>query len=1617
MSTGTSGDDFFGGSIGDDVYSGGDGNDRINDGGGGNDVLNGDGGDDVIIIARFGGSQNNVTVNAGDGNDQVFIDASTGGLFTIDLGAGDDLLSTFRNGTYATDITLGTGVDTIDFNSFIGLTFRDFTPGDAGDIFSFTRIGFRAVNYSSSQNPFATGHLTLTQLGADSVLTFYTFGGASGESLVLGTFQNTLIGNFTAFNFGGFNPAAAGPGEVITGTEGDDTLTGTEAGDMISGLGGNDTIDGGDGVDDIDGGDGADTITGGFGDDTIRGGEGNDVITDAFGANTIDGGGGNDTINISNYFGSFITSEPQRISGGSGNDTVLWSLNSSQRLVLDLGDGDDRINFIFPIRENSLTLGLGSDIVDVNRIQSIDTAVPIRITDFQTGDGGDRLLWSDWIRQETGFTGNPDFNPFSFNETRLVQVGSDVHLIWNFRQVNNSSTLFVFENTQVANFTAFNLEFDPNAAAPPGADFTGTAEDDFFEGTNLDDTARGFGGRDQLRGRAGDDLLDGGDADDALSGDAGNDTLIGGAGNDFISGGSGADMIDGGDGGDEIDAGIGDGARDTINAGSGDDRIIFSGSNDLYIGGAGNDTLEIFGTGFGGLIGEAIIIDFSNLLVDGSFLIGGQRVTDIENVQYFGDPSNFDDTVIYGSNYTFNVNLRGGNGNDRLTGGNVGDSINGGNGNDVLTGLGGDDTIEDLAGDNTINAGDGNDVVNAGTGNDDILGGEGDDTINAGSGNDTIIGGNGNDTINTGLGVDVVVAGGGDDVVLLDGFDPNDDIDGGAGVDTLRIISSIGALDFDFAVLAGAGSASPIRNFERFEFQFTSGNDRLILGPTVLEAATLDGFDGNDAITGGAGNDTIIGGNGSDVLRGGLGNDTIYGRILGFNGVEFDELYGEDGNDSLRGFGLLDGGSGDDFVSGEGELVGGSGNDTINSFGDGDIVRGGTGQNSIALRGLNATVLVAAGLSTDRIDGGSGTYTVRASADNASLQWTAALEQSPTAARAVVTGIDVVSSGGFANFRILGTGLDDDFTLNDFGNSVVLQGVAAIDGLAGNDRITGSSGNDRIFGGQGNDILAGGGGDDEFHGGLGDDRFTVDSAGDRVFENAGEGFDIVTATIDFEIGAHIEQLNLEGSAIRGTGNDQNNRIIGNDRDNALFGRGGSDRIEGGIGNDMLDGGLGNDMLFGGQGNDVLIDFNGFNILDGGDGNDTIQGDGELIGGAGDDQITGGGNRDILVGGTGANRLDGAGGNDTASYRDAFQGVTVDLANSGQQNTIGAGFDTLIAIENLVGSNFNDRLFGNGGANVFTGGGGSDEIRGGANIDIAVFAGNLSNYTVVQFTDLSFGVIGPDGEDRLFGIEFAQFDDQILRLRPGTGVSVNFETNNPAVYQSALNAIRDFDGNALGGNGSWLRIGSADVNGDGDIDQIIVNRALGRFATVGTAPDGLVYFSDHGWAGETRVAGIYIDPFVANGTVAPGSPNDSQRRFQNDLQIENINRVLGANDYDGDGGQEVFFALTDGTAYLRAVMHADGNIRFADYRSQQQVIDYLTANGFGPETYAGWFPSPSSGDAAFDAAQDSSARAALAIEGADITALPGAAGGELAFNPLGFAHSPIMNEYLTAEFYG
>ncbi|QLQ18613.1 MAG: M10 family metallopeptidase C-terminal domain-containing protein [Exiguobacterium profundum] len=72
-----------------------------------------------------------------------------------------------------------------------------------------------------------------------------------------------------------------------------------------------------------------------------------------------------------------------------------------------------------------------------------------------------------------------------------------------------------------------------------------------------------------------------------------------------------------------------------------------------------------------------------------------------------------------------------------------------------------------------------------------------------------------------------------------------------------------------------------------------------------------------------------------------------------------------------------------------------------------------------------------------------------------------------------------------------------------------------------------------------------------------------------------------------------------------------------------------------------------------------------------------------------------------------------------SYLLATRGVVVDLSITGAQATRGAGHDTLLNVENLVGSRFGDLLTGDTGENVLNGAYGADTLVGGGGADTLI----------------------------------------------------------------------------------------------------------------------------------------------------------------------------------------------------------------------------------------------------------------------------------------------------------
>jgi trimeric autotransporter adhesin len=131
-----------------------------------------------------------------------------------------------------------------------------------------------------------------------------------------------------------------------------------------------------------------------------------------------------------------------------------------------------------------------------------------------------------------------------------------------------------------------------------------------------------------------------------------------------------------------------------------------------------------------------------------------------------------------------------------------------------------------------------------------------------------------------------------------------------------------------------------------------------------------------------------------------------------------------------------------------------------------------------------------------------------------------------------------------------------NYTLSEHVENLTLTGSSAILGIGNtlNNLIVGNSADNTLDGREGNDTLQGGGGND---------RYIVDSTGDVIIEAVNAGIDSVYSSIDYTLGANLENLDLTGTtAMRGIGNELDNKLYGNSANNLL---------EGGAGNDFLEG--------------------------------------------------------------------------------------------------------------------------------------------------------------------------------------------------------------------------------------------------------------------------------------------------------------------------------------------------------------------------------------------------------------------------------------------------------------
>jgi Ca2+-binding RTX toxin-like protein len=351
--------------------------------------------------------------------------------------------------------------------------------------------------------------------------------------------------------------------------------------------------------------------------------------------------------------------------------------------------------------------------------------------------------------------------------------------------------------------------------------------------------------------------------------------------------------------------------------------------------------------------------------------------------------------------------------------------------------------------------------------------------------------------------------------------------------------------------------------------------------------------------------------------------------------------------------------------------------------------------------------------------------------------------------KGVITGIDTISN---VENAVLTTG--DDYLSGTNGDNVIRgnAGDDTIYGKEGNDRLYGDEGDDTIYGEDGDDTIFVGQGSDTVDGGRGDDRIIYEdleegsSNGENTIDG-GDGYDVVDYSnlkqkveVSYEDGvikvykdpankdANFDTLrNVEGIV----GTDFEDTIKGDASDNKLFGGKARDTIYGNDGHDEIYGGAGSDTVYGGSGDDV------FHVIDG----DTAYGE------QGDDSFV------IYKDESGqGTEFHGGEGVDTLEYSEVSYGISGNLSDGKFDRTTTYGgsigvSDVVSDVENVLGTDYNDRIGGNDLDNRIEGNGGNDVLEGRAGED--TLKGGLGDDTLRGGADDDI-LNGGMGDDTLEG---------------------------------------------------------------------------------------------------------------------------------------------------------------------------------------------------------------------------------------------------------------------------
>jgi Ca2+-binding RTX toxin-like protein len=1348
------------GNIGNNTLDGGAGADTMI-GGAGDDVYVVDVGTDVISEAASEGSDtvmssNSYTLGA---NLEALVLTSSGNI----NGSGNALDNTLTGNTGNNVLNGLAGADTM-----IGGAGNDtYIVDNAGDVVSEnsgegTDTVQSSISYTISDD---IENLTLTGTAAS----------ATGNSAV-----NILTGNNSNNTLDG----GAGADTMIGGT-GDDTYYVDDVGDVVSELAssGSDTVIStityslaalpaiehvtltgvaaidatGNNLNNILTGNAAvNTLNGGAAADTMIGGDGNDVyFVDSAGDVIVElANEGTETVNSSVTYTLSANVENLILTGaavidGTGNSGINTITGNTAANILDGGAGADVMiggtgndTYIVDDAGDVVSENAGADIDTVQSSISFSIAAMANIENITliggdsstaTGNGSVNIL--------IGNAANNSLDGGALADTMIGGDGNDTYFVDAAGDVvselaNQGTDTVQSSITYTLGANVENLILTGVAAI----NATGNADANVLTGNSAANTLSGLVGADTMSGAGGNDTYVVDNVGDVV-------VELAGGGTDLVQSSvtftlsanvdnltlTGAANIDG-TGNNDVNTLTGNTGNNTLDGGMG---------ADLMIGGTGNDTYVVDDAG--DVVSEAAAGGTD--LVQSSVTYSIAALANVENITLTG-AGNIDAT----GNAVANT-LTGNGANNTLDGGAGADTMIGGAGNDTYVIDNAGDVVSESAGADidtvlssltyTLLANFENLTLTGGT----AINATGNSAVNVLTGN------TGANTLNGMAGADTMIGGAGNDVYFVD--DSNDVITENLAEGTDSVSSSVSytlSAYIESLTLTGSGNINATGNADVNTLTGNTGDN------------ILDGGAGADTMIGGTGNDTYIVENVGDVVSegAGAGTDVVQSSIsFSIAALANFENITLTGSSNINATGN----------TGVNILTGNSGNNTLDGGTGADTLIGGTGDDTYVVDDVGDIVSEAASAGTQDTVRSSITYTLGANLENLVLTGATAINATGNAADNTLTGNTGANTlDGLAGADTMMGGTGNDFyivdDLGDVVSEIAGEGTDTVQSsvtfsLAGTNaenltltgtasiNATGDATTNTLTGNSGNNTLDGGGAADVMIGGVGNDTYIVDTAGDAITENVGEGTDTVRSSISYTLGANLENLVLTGGlAINATGNSGANTLTGNVAANTLDGSSGSDVMIGGDGNDTYVVDAAGDVVSenASEGTDTVL--SGVNYTLGANlENLTLTGTATtatgntlantLTGNSSDNTLDGGSGADVMIGGTGNDTyiVDNIG--DTVSEN---SGSGTDLVQSSVSFTLSANVENLT----LTGSGSIDgfgnalanTIVGNTGSNTLAGGDGSDVLTGGLSDDVFLFDAATAYGGIDTITDFN-----------------------------------------------------------------------------------------------------------------------------------------------------------------------------------------------------------------------------------------------------------------------------------------